>query len=633
MDTAPSLTHDLAQGFAEHVRQWSLEAGAAEEDAQLAARAARALSLAVSEGHVCLRLDELDDGALLRERLPTSRIAGTPHAPGVCPLILDGQRLYLHRWFDFERRLARRLARARAAVPEPVTPKALALLRELFAPSDDNRDRGAVDWQQVAAALALRGALTVVSGAPGTGKTSTVARLLGCLLAQRPGSRIALAAPTGKAAARLAQAVREQAQALPAELRARLPREASTVHRLLGSPSGLDGGRFKHRAGRLLPVDVLVVDEASMLSLPMAARLLEAVPEGARIVLLGDKDQLAAVEGGAVFAEISADASLSPPRARELAALCGVAVEKLVPPAPLARTGLADHVVWLQRPFRFGPRSPLGRLAQAVHLGDARQALALLREAQHEAAGALCWLPQADELLSDEARQRLLQGYAPFVDTLRRDAADVAAVAAAFERFRVLAALREGSRGVAALNALVAAQVREAVQAAPSAPWYAGRAVLVTRNDEATRLFNGDVGIALPASARAGGGALQVFFADEAGFRALPPARLPPHQDAFAMTVHRAQGSELEEAMLVLPAAPVPVLSRELLYTGLTRARRRVTLAGSATVVASAIHAPTRRHSGLLARLAEEMGTGEAGGTSELAGISGSSSPGAPMDP
>jgi exodeoxyribonuclease V alpha subunit len=598
-DDAPArpLTHDLAQGFAEQVRQWSLEAGAAEDDAALAARAARALSLAVSEGHVCLRLDDLADAARLRERLPASRVAGTPQAPGAMPLILDGERLYLHRYFDFERRLAHRLAQARRPLPTPIAPHARALLRELFprggAPADS-----AVDWQQVASALALRGALTVVSGAPGTGKTSTVARLLGCLLAQRADSRIALAAPTGKAAARLAQAVREQAVRLPPALRARLPKEATTVHRLLGS---LGGSRFRHHAGQLLPVDVLVVDEASMLSLPLAAQLLEAVPPQARIVLLGDKDQLAAVEPGAVFAELCADPSLSGPCLREIAALCGVAPAALAPPAPLRATGLADHVVWLRHPYRFGPDSALGRLAQAVNAGQASAARALLHEAAHAASGALCWLPQAQDALTDDARQRLLAGYAPFLAALRRDPADVAAVTAAFDAFRVLAALREGERGVAALNALVARQVRQAVQAPPQAAWYAGRAVLVTRNDAATRLFNGDVGIALPGV----GGALQVFFQDETGFRALPPARLPPHQDAFALTVHRAQGSELDETLLVLPAAPGPVLSRELLYTGLTRARRRVTLAGSAAVVESALRSPTRRHSGLIARLQE----------------------------
>ncbi|NML14936.1 exodeoxyribonuclease V subunit alpha [Azohydromonas caseinilytica] len=599
MADLPAL--DLADGFAHQVQQWALEAGAEPEDAALAARAARALSLATSEGHVCLRLDELDEAEALRAGLRASRIAGTPQAPGSLPLILDGERLYLHRHFDFERRLARRLARAR--IPDqPVTPRARALLRELFA-SDAAPPGGGADWQQLAAALALRSPLLVVSGGPGTGKTTAVAKLLAVLLAQAPQARIALAAPTGKAAARLSEALRERGIDLPPELRARLPAQASTVHRLLGAQGP---GRFTHHAGHRLPIDALVVDEASMLDLALATRLLEAVPPGARIVLLGDKDQLAAVEAGAVFAEISADPGLSEGCIRELAALCDLDPAAIAPPEALLRTGLTDRVVWLQHNFRFGAGSAIGRLAQDINAGRVEEALALLRRAGTHAEGALCWLPDAQATPTEGTRQRLLAGFGPYIEALRRDPGDVAAVTAAFNRFRILAVLREGPRGVAALNPLVAGQVQRALGAAPQArggAWYPGRAVLVTRNDEMLRLFNGDVGIALPDA----DGALRVMFPDGAGLRAVAPARLPPHQDAFALTVHRAQGSEFDEVALVLPEHTGRALSRELLYTGLTRSRGRVTLVGSAAVIEAAIASPTRHHSGLIARLREEL--------------------------
>lgn len=605
--------HDLAQGFAQHVREWALGAGASPEDAALAARAAQALSLAASEGHVCLQLDELAEADTLCAGLRASRIVGTPQAPGAMPLILDGERLYLHRHFDLERRLARRLAQASRAVDgTPVAPRARALLHELFAADGAQRD-GEVDWQQLAAALALRRRLLVVSGGPGTGKTTTVVKLLACLLAQAPHSRIALAAPTGKAAARLAEAMREHGPPLPPDLRARLPTQASTVHRLLGGHGGRGGG-FRHHAGHLLPIDVLVVDEASMLDLALAARLLEAVPASARIVLLGDKDQLAAVEPGQVFAEVAADPGLSPACIRELAALCGLDPAAIAaPPVAAQRTGLTDHVVWLRRNFRFGADSPLGRLARAVNTGRAVEALALLHQARAPAAagsappppaGSLQWLPEGQPALSPAAQQCLLAGFAPYFEALRRDPRDVDAVTTAFNRFRVLAALREGDRGVAALDEMVASHARRAVSAAPDAPWYPGRAVLVTRNDEGLQLFNGDVGIALPGA----DGALRVMFASAAGLRAVAPARLPPHQGAFALSVHRAQGSEFERVLLVLPAQASRALSRELLHTGLTRARSCVTLAGSAAAIESAIATPTRRNSGLGARLREEFG-------------------------
>ena len=279
----------------------------------LARRAALELSRATAEGHVCLRLADLAarlaadapdmaDLASVRSRLLASGVVGTPEAPAAMPLLLDAQdRLYLHRHFDYERRLARRLLLAAQAAPTVVDAATRERLDSLF-----GRD-ALPDWQKLAAALALRQRLVVISGGPGTGKTSTVVNLLACLIAQDPQLRIALAAPTGKAAARLGEALRQRAAHLPQALRDKLPAQSHTVHRLLGAHPG----GFRHHAGHPLAIDVLVVDEASMLDLALATRLLEAVPGSARLILLGDKDQLAAVESGAVFAELSADPPLS----------------------------------------------------------------------------------------------------------------------------------------------------------------------------------------------------------------------------------------------------------------------------------------------------------------------------------
>ena len=594
-----SAAEQLALGFAQQVQAWSRRQGAGEAVAQLAADAAAALIHATSSGHVCLALSELlpatgVEPSALREALLASGVVGTPQAPGARPLLLDsGDRLYLHRHFDDERRLARRLLRAAAAPPDEVDEDMAALLRSLFA-ANRAALAGAVDHQQLAAALALRRRLLVVSGGPGTGKTTTVVRLLALLLARDPACRIALTAPTGKAAARLADAVRLQAPSLPAALRERLPQAASTVHRLLGVTRA--GGGFVHHAGHRLPIDVLVVDEASMLDLALAARLFDAVPESARIVLLGDKDQLAAVESGAVFAELAAAPWLDADCRADLASICGLAPDSLPAPQQPDPGALPNSVVWFDHNHRFAADSGIGRLAADIQAGRSGQALAGLRDGRDP---AVQWL--ADEGGSPGAAclERLREGFAPYLDAVRGHPADAAAVAAAFDRFRVLCALREGPRGVLAINAWMTRQA-----ATGAAPWFAGRPVMVLRNDLTLRLFNGDIGFTLPADDVEG--TLRVHFPDPAGgWRALSPQQLPAHETAFAMTVHKAQGSEFDGLLLMLPAQPGRVLTRELLYTAVTRARRGLTLVGSAEVVAAAIGAPTRRHSGLLARLHE----------------------------
>jgi exodeoxyribonuclease V alpha subunit len=597
----------LADGFAAQIGRWSRGRGAAAPAVAAATRAAAAVSLSTSAGHTCVHVDNVfagEDAAQVRALLLDSAVVATPERLEALPLVLDEEgRLYLHRYFDYERRLAARLLAAARRPLQAAAAGTAARLAELFpsrdgpAPDVPAPDGPAPDWQRVAAALALTRRLTVVSGGPGTGKTTTVVNVLACLIEQQPGCRIALAAPTGKAAARMIEAVNARASTLPEAVRRLLPVEARTVHRLLGVTPRGDG--FRHHAGNRLPVDVLVVDEASMLDLALATQLLEAVPDDARIILLGDKDQLAAVEAGAVFAEASADPSLDAATRAEVAALCGVEASALQPAAVQPPHALANTTVWFTETHRFAKDSGIGALAAAIRAGDPGAVIALLD------AGADGSVRRLDDDRGLVAHVR--EGYAAYVDAVCTHAGDVSAVARALDGFRVLCAVHEGPRGVQRLNQQCEQMMRSAVARQPSMPagtpaWYPGRPVMVLRNDYIVKLFNGDVGITLPDE----DGVLQVYFAaPDDTFRAVAPARLPEHETAFAITVHKAQGSEFDRVAVVLPEHRSPVVTRELLYTGATRARREVTLCGSPAALERAVLTPTRRHSGLMARLRE----------------------------
>ena len=655
----------LARGLAAQVQRWAMDRGAPPAAAQAAAAAAQALSLAIGLGHVCVWLADLPaltgaqpqpparqdgpaaqpggtalptDAATWRWQLQASRVVGSHAEPTNQPLVLDDDgRLYLHRHFDLERRLARRLLQSAAPLPVDAAADAAttAQLARLFQPASAT---DGPDWQMLAAAMALRGRLTVVSGGPGTGKTTTVVNLLACLLARTPDARVVLAAPTGKAAARLAEALRQRAAHLPPDLQDRLPTTATTVHRLLGVRPGRGGvagageQAFEQSASHPLALDLLVLDEASMLDLALATRLLEAVPAHARIVLLGDKDQLAAVESGAVFAELSADPTLSPAATAHLAQLCDLPAGQIQAPARLRATdlpgALPDSVVWFQRNFRFGSASAIGRLAADILAGQPAAVQATLRGGGGGGGGGgagagssdpLQWLDDAGAQPAAATLAAVTDGHADYVQACRSalaagnatDDATAAALLAAFNRFRVLCALREGPRGVQAINDGTSRRLRRSITGEPGdarQPWFAGRPVMVLRNDPTLQLFNGDIGITLPGP----DGALRVLFpaaADARGhWRAVPPARLPAHETAWAMTVHKAQGSEFDAVLLLLPSQRSRVLSRELLYTGVTRARQRVQLAASADVLAAAVLASSQRHAGLQARLRDLAG-------------------------
>ncbi|MDM8358426.1 exodeoxyribonuclease V subunit alpha [Pandoraea communis] len=687
----------LAQGFARRMALLARGHGADDVTCRYVWRAALAVSLATAEGHVCVPLDNLLNAQASGELFPGDAPAlsvwrDALFASGLCaraslalaltddaqadafPLLIDDQdRLYLARYYGYEARLAAALGRKLSStVRTPVTSDDRARLRRYFgegvlASPDGQREP---NWQMAAAALALQRSLVVLSGGPGTGKTTTVVGLLACLLERDVNLRVALAAPTGKAAQRMQEALTAR-QDLPETVRQALPEAAVTLHRLLGVlPESAEqvGRRFRHHAGNPLPYDLIVVDEASMIDLSMATQLLEAVPEGARLILLGDKDQLAAVEAGAVFGELSAQRAFSPDmRSRLLSALEWPA-EALPRSGPLAAIaisdgnqgrgggnayvsqGLEDTVVWLERTYRFGAHSAIGRLATAIKAGkviearkeftipdnerDARshaaasQALGAQDEGDTEGADRVMLSEDGGIQLSPAHLNALADGYSAYLDALAEavttigqlgdpaaaTTADIAMVAqpvfAAFGQFRVLCATRGGRRGVeflgAQLTALLARRAGVALGAGGGA-WFAGRPVLVTQNEYALNLFNGDIGIALPLGPS---GTLRVAFATpDGGYRLYSPASLPAHETAFAMTIHKSQGSEFERVAMVLPEQASRVLSRELVYTGVTRARRQAWLYAPWPVIASAIARPTQRDGGLTDRLREVLAT------------------------
>ncbi len=509
--------------------------------------------------------------AWVREVAESPLCALGEEAPERRPLRLVGDRLYLDRYWAEERQVAEDL-RALDVQAEGLDTAVLedGLVR-LFAPAAETaieRD----DLQARAAATAVRRRLAVVAGGPGTGKTTTVGRLVALLLeqAEARGDQpplIALAAPTGKAAARLQEALREAAAHLDVDptVRTRIAElSASTVHRLLGWRPGSQS-RFRHHRANRLPHDVVIVDESSMVSLSLMARLAEAVRPDARLVLVGDPGQLTSVEAGAVLGDVVA-------------------------------SGLAGTVE-LQRVHRYGGR--IGRLADAIRRGDGDATIAALREEGDEVR----WLPvdveAAPPAALAEVRDAALAAGGAVLDRAR--AGDGAGALRALGGFRLLCAHRRGPHGQRAWRGRVERWLREGLESFdPAGEWYVGRPLLVTENDEALRLYNGDTGIVVAGA----DGGVAAAFERGGGVVTLGPGRLGAVETVHAMTIHKSQGSQFDTVAVVVPPAGSPILTRELLYTAVTRASERVLVVGPEDAVRAAVARPAARASALRERLA-----------------------------
>lgn len=563
--------------------------------------AAALLSHDAGEGHVCLPLSRLalteETHPLLaswisetatpvdwKKRLLASAAVSCGDSPA--PLILCGDRLYLNRMWCNERTVARFFNEVNQAID--VDEAQLSRILDALFPSADE-----VNWQKVAAAVALTRRISVISGGPGTGKTTTVAKLLAALIqmADNARCRIRLAAPTGKAAARLTESLGTALRQLPLTdaQKKRIPEDASTLHRLLGAQPGSQ--RLRHHAGNPLHLDVLVVDEASMIDLPMMSRLIDALPPHGRVIFLGDRDQLASVEAGAVLGDICAyvNAGFTAERARQLSRLTGSNIPAGV---GMQAASLRDSLCLLQKSYRFGSDSGIGKLAAAINCGDKSAIQSVFQQGFSDIEKRT--LQSSDDYagMLDEA----LAGYGRYLRLLHEKATPEA-ILQAFNEYQLLCALREGPFGVAGLNDRLEqamAQQRK-IQRYPHSRWYEGRPVMVARNDSALGLFNGDIGIALDR-----GQGLRVWFAmPDGAVKSVQPSRLPEHETTWAMTVHKSQGSEFDHAALILPSQRSPVVTRELVYTAVTRARRRLSLYADERILADAIVTRTERRSGL----------------------------------
>jgi exodeoxyribonuclease V alpha subunit len=527
------------------------------------------------------------------------------------PLVLDGERLYLRRYWRDETLVAQAIRARALGVRELDVAAVHDWLDKLFGASTSVPP----DWQKVACAIAVRGAVAIITGGPGTGKTYTVARLLALLFAIAPQAsqlRIALAAPTGKAAARLKQSIDKALGDLADRVAGDLPLRAltgrigaaRTLHSLLGARP--DTRSFAHHKGNPLDVDVLIVDEASMVHLEMMAALLDALPPTATLILLGDKDQLASVEAGAVLGDLCHDAEAGAYSAATLAYAQQAGGETI--PAAYAGAGgaLAQQTVMLRHSRRFG--GPIGQLALAVNAGNVEATHALLRSGVPEVR----WIEHAQQ---PQLVQLALTGYQPYLALLAAGAQagashddGVRAVLRSFEAFRVLCAVRDGEWGVDGLNLAIEQRLVAARLLRRDGEWYVGRPVIVTRNDYGTGVFNGDIGLTLADPARAG--SLRVYFLEGDKVRSVLATRLRNVETAYAMTVHKSQGSEFAHTVLALPKEGGAMLARELVYTGITRASAQFTLVspggnGSTDVLAEAIAQRTHRASGLRAMLAD----------------------------
>jgi exodeoxyribonuclease V alpha subunit len=632
---------DIDCQVAMQMLQWELQASSDVEPQtlQCLAVASVMVSVALGKGQVCLPLTSCalpewrefwsEHSLLASSQLAACRTVYVAEAaPKTAvgefrdyaqqPLVLHGNNLYLARYFFYERGVLTQIHQRLAQEPALKDTELTGTLTQLFgepaavnpgvAGSGAAGSEAVVDWQKVAAASACIRNFAVITGGPGTGKTTTVTRLLSALLSQNPQMSIALAAPTGKAAARMTESIRgaklraQQSGENTLPFAEQIPDDSYTLHRLLGwSPRG-----FRYNTNRHLPFDCVVVDEASMVDLPMMYHLFQALAADTRLILLGDRDQLASVEAGSVLADLcDAGVQHGPDDgfAQRLQQLTGFDLTAVTEDAV---SPMQNAVASLRVSHRFTADSGIGQLAAAVNNSEIARADQVLRQFADVRFVAVNPLAEQPFWQQPQWQQTLMDGYRDYAEALRAFAADKADandVFSAFNRFQILVALRQGPYGVEQVNQRTERLLQAAGlidTRASASGWYAGRPVMISRNDYDLGLYNGDIGIALPLTDEQGRQTLKVAFPDaDGGVRYLLPSRLPAHETAFAMTVHKSQGSEFNHLCLLLPEQWQSVITRELIYTAITRAKKTFSLFGGTACWQQGLNTRVQRASGL----------------------------------
>ncbi len=573
--------------------------------------AARLVSNQCGDGHACVDLasragSPIPDDWLFwsglkffpslhswRQKLEESGVVGPPGT--FSPLILsENNKLYLQRYFLYENRVAEYVRRNGLKVDGSVNHAILQRgLKQLF----EVRENGP-DWQQIAAIGAVYKPFCVVSGGPGTGKTTTVAKIIALLADQKKGLlfRVALAAPTGKAAARLNDSIRSVDAGQGAEIfdREEVSFCPGTLHRLLNLRPGAREGQLKTNSP--LPFELIVVDEASMVDLPLMARLMTAIADDAHLILLGDRQQLASVEPGSVFGDLCPDNILDKFSGSFCSIVHGLTGTKL-PSKTDGSSGpaLADSVIQLRKNYRFSSDSGIRRVIDAIRSGDGVHALAVFDDNNHQ---DIIWhdVPppkQLPEVVSDLAGRGILE---PIIGDYDRVSF------AALEDSCLLCALRKGPYGVEEINRLIQRILIKKGKVPIGAAIFPGLPLMVIKNDYSLGLFNGDVGLVVNDKTVPEGFSV-LFPGGKDGPKKIAPALLPPYEPVFAMTVHKSQGMEFNHVCFMLPDRSSPVLTRELVYTAVSRAREKVEVWGRRDVFIEAVNKRVSRESGLGASL------------------------------
>jgi exodeoxyribonuclease V alpha subunit len=570
------------------------------------------VSQATANGDTCLDLDALSETIICdnpdgqgpvicppagqwRQKLLASPAVGHPGER--CPLILDKHnRLYLYRYWEYEANLSAAIRnREQGELDDFDSRKFSSCLDRLFPDSEAEINR-----QKIAAVITMLKRFSVITGGPGSGKTYAIAGILALILelTQKAEVKLCLTAPTGKAAARLGESIMRSKRHLKcsSQIKGAIPGEVFTIHRLLKPVAGTP--YFRHNADNPLSADVVVVDEASMVDMALMSKLIQAVAPDARLLLVGDKDQLASVEAGSVLGDIcdrQVIHGFSKAFLKKIAKFSGYNAGDIFRVSE-GTPGLQDCICVLKKNYRFSDHSGIGGICQAINLGDAEATLALLK---NPSENAVEWNEfHSPGSLSRELGQIIIDGYRKYL-TIK----DPVLAMDAFNEFKILCALKIGPFGVNAVNRL-AEQILTREKLIPSGrrgshPWYRGRPIMITRNDYNLGLFNGDVGITLP-DPDTSDSTLHVYFPEASGgVKRFLPHRLPEHETVYAMTVHKSQGSEFNYVVLILPDKDYPLMTRELIYTGVTRARKKVSIWGTESILATAIARKIERTSGL----------------------------------